>query len=115
MTLTDLPDSLRAALAIREALRRLGYPPDSLFVSSVPDGVYVTIIEEGRRGDLKAGGPVTKADIVHMWPEVVARWNDGSDEEREAIWREWTLIWPDWRPRMMADLVRGGLWPREAN
>lgn len=82
--------SIREALAMHEALRRLGFPSEAIYLH-LPDVSQVRVVlqHEGRTFAYDAGnrGELSRAEYARQWEEAAAWWNaEGSTAEKEAIY-----------------------------
>ena len=93
MRLADVHPVLKEMLAVFEALRRLGFPADDIFV--VPEAIEygsdrvvpATLLRtQGKEFAITAGDPYPKEKFVDDWEAAGKLWNAGKDSERGAIY-----------------------------
>lgn len=84
--------AIREALAVHEALRRLRFSADDIFVVP-PIGeqhrLFVVLMSQGKRFTYDAGPCRLGKAFLDTWRDAVSWWNtDGHDDERKLLWEE---------------------------
>lgn len=85
----------REALACHEALRRLGYDAEEIFLSRHDDGRLLLLIPRARYGlvvnprggggrDLAGRSP---AELAAEWAAAAREWNEATPEEMDALFQ----------------------------
>lgn len=90
---TTLPaqhEAIRESLALHEALRRLNFAPDQIFVWLERGKMGMTVKRDGKQASFATGiylGPYEQ--WLEAWNAAVARWNDPAtpEVEREEVFR----------------------------
>jgi hypothetical protein len=113
--LSDLHPIWREALACYEALRRLGFSPEDIFLSRHEDGRMMLLVRSARYGlivNLAAGDAAELRDLPHdeltaEWARAAVLWNGASREETAEVYKN-SLIYRR-SDMMMFDLVNNGI------
>jgi hypothetical protein len=83
------PRVYREALAVHEALRRLGFVAEEIFVAEGADGVHVVLRHAGKefRVTLGPSSPPFE-EFAQRWPRAVRDYNAASDAALQALWED---------------------------
>jgi len=90
----DIPACLREALAAHEALRRLGFRAEDIFVAYHANGIFVELHAQGMEFSVGCGmcEPwITQEKFVELWTRAANAWNDDaqmSSTTRRRIYEE---------------------------
>lgn len=106
-------DPIKELLAIHEAFRKLGYPPDELFVATYAGGYIQFVLQhQGKQFTIDiAQGQDPKA-ITEEWQKAVAWWNkEAAEEERQAIYLGSVLLGEVGTVSLIHALVAKGVYP----
>ncbi len=89
-----LEQALNEALAVHEAFRRLGFPPEDIFVGADIEKLFVELRSQGKTLLVTCGeGIYDQADIERLWEAKATAWNTTMTfEEREAIYRPSSVL-----------------------
>lgn len=94
MTAAGLHPLMKEALAVHEALRRLGFSPEEIRVALVDRCLKLILDAQGKRFVVDVGvfeGPEPEGGLTRWaqesWREAARLWNhDMTDAEHRAIW-----------------------------
>jgi hypothetical protein len=100
MKLSELHPVWREALACQEALRRLGFTSDDLFVSRCKDGrllVHVESVHYGLTvnipvGDSGALRSLSQEEFGRGWSQAAEARNGATVDELEHAWRDSLIV-----------------------
>lgn len=75
------------ALGYHEALRRLGFLPDDIYMLIGTGYVQVVLKQESREFVINVGqSDLPDAELKSTWTTAIEEWNAGTDAERDVIW-----------------------------
>jgi hypothetical protein len=115
MKLAELHPIWKEALACFEALRRLGFVSDDIYMARHTDGrmklvvlsVSYGLIANPMCGDKFAFKARPIEEVMSEWAEAAELWNHGTDEERQSLWEQ-SLIGRH-GVALVTDLLRYGI------
>lgn len=108
MDATTLPSSFQTALAIFEALRRLGFESDNIFFTYGPTGMHVMVKHDGREWSIRAGScDMDYSQWKIAWPKVARDVADGTVTQ-ESLDKICNRFAP-YRMKLVSDLLQGGI------
>jgi hypothetical protein len=89
MNLLELPRIYLEALAMHEALRRLGVEPDHVFFT-VSGGQVVALVREDAESEIKFSVALGQApeDFERVWPEACRAWNSAPEAQMNKVWQQ---------------------------
>jgi hypothetical protein len=108
MDARTLPPAFQTALALFNALRRLGFESENIFFCfNETKGFVVEVKHDGRQWGIRTGGLDMSFDTwKKRWKEVTDALADGSltEESLEEIWNRFPF-----RVKLVEDLTRAGV------
>ncbi|KKN98504.1 hypothetical protein LCGC14_0146150 [marine sediment metagenome] len=79
----DLPEAMREALCVFEALRRLGVPSDDIFMARGSDELVTSVQKNGKElfafrvGDFMSRDEMSNIEFNKLWERACNWWNTG--------------------------------------
>ena len=111
MRLVELPTVYIVTLGLHEALRKLGFPSEAIFVGQQDDQLVVSVAEDGKYAAFATGSAPT--DWRDKWPDVARQWNTAPDGQQQELWVLFASNMSP--PKLISALIGRGMYPRKAD
>jgi len=100
-------------LAIHEAFRKLGYPPEELFVATYGGGQIQFVLQhQAKQFTIDIAKDQDPKAIAEEWQKAVAWWNkEATEEDRQAIYMGSVLLEHGGTVSLIHALVAKGVYP----
>lgn len=79
--------AIREALAVHEALRKLQFTPDEIFVRWSPEELHVVLKAQEKTFGIYVGvSDLAEEEFRAQWRDAVAWWNTGNPKKLQRLW-----------------------------